>query len=111
MKGFTKEGGWSERPRQPASWPAQRAAEGHGAARAALADYCAYPPPYVIDVQLPIVMTWASKARLPIRQLLIPLSYTCLLGGLNTTIGESAGGGGAKGCRQGRGTGMPGRWS
>jgi Na+/H+ antiporter NhaD/arsenite permease-like protein len=35
------------------------------------------------------VLTWAAKARLPIRQLLIPLSYTCLLGGLNTTIGTS----------------------
>jgi Na+/H+ antiporter NhaD/arsenite permease-like protein len=38
---------------------------------------------------LPIVLTWAAKARLPIRQLLIPLSYCCLLGGLNTTIGTS----------------------
>lgn len=43
----------------------------------------------VFCIMLPIVMTWASKARLPIRQLLIPLSYCCLLGGLNTTIGTS----------------------
>ena len=35
------------------------------------------------------VLTWAAKARLSIRQLLIPLSYCCLLGGLNTTIGTS----------------------
>lgn len=38
---------------------------------------------------LPIILTWAAKARLPVRQLLIPLSYCCLLGGLNTTIGTS----------------------
>ena len=40
-------------------------------------------------IMLPIVLTWAAKARLPIRQLLIPLSYCCLLGGLNTIIGTS----------------------
>lgn len=44
----------------------------------------------VPGLQLPIVLTWASKARLPIRQLLIPLTYCCLLGGLNTTIGEGS---------------------
>jgi len=43
----------------------------------------------VFLIMLPIVLTWASKCRLPIRQLLIPLSYCCLLGGLNTTIGTS----------------------
>ncbi|KAL4432402.1 hypothetical protein ABPG77_001701 [Micractinium sp. CCAP 211/92] len=43
----------------------------------------------VFCIMLPIVLTWASKARLPIRQLLIPLTYCCLLGGLNTTIGTS----------------------
>ncbi|KAI3433730.1 hypothetical protein D9Q98_003538 [Chlorella vulgaris] len=43
----------------------------------------------VFCIMLPIVLTWAAKARLPIRQLLIPLSYCCLLGGLNTTIGTS----------------------
>jgi di/tricarboxylate transporter len=43
----------------------------------------------VFMIMLPIVLTWASKSRLPIRQLLIPLSYCCLLGGLNTTIGTS----------------------
>ena len=42
----------------------------------------------VFCIMLPIVLTWAAKARLPIRQLLIPLSYCCLLGGLNTTIGK-----------------------
>ena len=44
----------------------------------------------VPGLQLPIVLTWASKARLPIRQLLIPLTYCCLLGGLNTVIGEGS---------------------
>jgi Na+/H+ antiporter NhaD/arsenite permease-like protein len=43
----------------------------------------------VFCIMLPIVLTWAAKARLPIRQLLIPLSYCCLLGGLNTVIGTS----------------------
>lgn len=43
----------------------------------------------VFCIMLPIVLTWAAKSRLPIRQLLIPLSYCCLLGGLNTTIGTS----------------------
>lgn len=43
----------------------------------------------VFCIMLPIVLTWAAKARLPIRQLLIPLSYCCLLGGLNTIIGTS----------------------
>jgi Trk K+ transport system NAD-binding subunit len=43
----------------------------------------------VFCIMLPIVLTWAAKARLPIRQLLIPLTYCCLLGGLNTTIGTS----------------------
>lgn len=43
----------------------------------------------VFLIMLPIVMTWASKAELNIRQLLIPLSYCCLLGGLNTSIGTS----------------------
>ncbi|EFN59045.1 hypothetical protein CHLNCDRAFT_56692 [Chlorella variabilis] len=43
----------------------------------------------VFCIMLPIVLTWAAKARLSIRQLLIPLSYCCLLGGLNTTIGTS----------------------
>lgn len=38
---------------------------------------------------LPIVLTWAAKAKLPIRQLLIPLSYCALLGGTNTIIGTS----------------------
>eukprot|EP00890_Picochlorum_soloecismus_P001706 jgi/Picsp_1/2536/NSC_00767-R1_sodium sulfate co-transporter len=43
----------------------------------------------VFLIMLPIVMTWASKAQLNICQLLIPLSYCCLLGGLNTSIGTS----------------------
>ena len=46
-----------------------------------------HPPQFCI--MLPIVLTWAAKARLPVRQLLIPLSYCCLLGGLNTIIGTS----------------------
>jgi hypothetical protein len=47
------------------------------------------PPCLQFCIMLPIVLAWAAKARLPIRQLLIPLSYCALLGGLNTTIGTS----------------------
>jgi Na+/H+ antiporter NhaD/arsenite permease-like protein len=43
----------------------------------------------VFCIMLPIVLSWAAKARLNIRQLIIPLSYCCLLGGLNTVIGTS----------------------
>jgi di/tricarboxylate transporter len=43
----------------------------------------------VFLIMLPIVMTWVAKTQLNIRQFLIPLSYCCLLGGLNTTIGTS----------------------
>lgn len=43
----------------------------------------------VFCIMLPIVLTWATQARLNIRQLLIPLSYCSLLGGLNTSIGTS----------------------
>lgn len=43
----------------------------------------------VFCIMLPIVLSWAAKTRINIRQLLIPLSYCCLLGGLNTSIGTS----------------------
>lgn len=43
----------------------------------------------VFLIMLPIVLTWTAKMQLNIRQFLIPLSYCCLLGGLNTTIGTS----------------------
>ena len=43
----------------------------------------------VFLIMLPIVLTWAAKTQLNVRQLLIPLSYCCLLGGLNTSIGTS----------------------
>ncbi|GAB4819177.1 hypothetical protein N2152v2_006223 [Parachlorella kessleri] len=43
----------------------------------------------VFCIMLPIVLTWAAKARVPARQLLIPLSYCALLGGTNTEIGTS----------------------
>lgn len=43
----------------------------------------------VFCIMLPIVLTWAAKARLPLKQLIIPLSYCALLGGMNTTIGTS----------------------
>jgi hypothetical protein len=40
-----------------------------------------FKPPAALQfcIMLPIVLTWAAKARLPIRQLLIPLTYCCLL--------------------------------
>lgn len=43
----------------------------------------------VFLIMLPIVLTWTAKMQLNIRQFLIPLSYCCLLGGLNTSIGTS----------------------
>ncbi len=43
----------------------------------------------VFLIMLPIVMTWAAKTQLNIVQLLIPLSYACLMGGMNTSIGTS----------------------
>ena len=43
----------------------------------------------VFCIMLPIILSWAAKIRLSSRQLLIPLSYCALLGGINTTIGTS----------------------
>lgn len=43
----------------------------------------------VYCIMLPIVLTWAARARYPLKQLLIPLSYCALLGGINTSIGTS----------------------
>lgn len=48
--------------------------------------------------RLPIVLTWATKAKIELKQLLIPLSFAALLGGTNTIIGEppwAGSGGGA----------------
>ena len=41
--------------------------------------------------RLPIVLTWATKAKVELKQLLIPLSFAALLGGTNTIIGECGG--------------------
>jgi Na+/H+ antiporter NhaD/arsenite permease-like protein len=43
----------------------------------------------VFCIMAPIVLTWAAKARLNPKQLMVPLSYCALLGGLNTIIGTS----------------------
>ncbi|REJ83300.1 MAG: SLC13 family permease [Planctomycetota bacterium] len=43
----------------------------------------------VVAVLMPILDDWARKCRLPPSQLLIPLSYAAVLGGLCTLIGTS----------------------
>ncbi|PRW20813.1 Receptor of activated kinase C component of 40S small ribosomal subunit isoform A [Chlorella sorokiniana] len=43
----------------------------------------------VVCIMLPIVLTWATKAKVELKQLLIPLSFAALLGGTNTVIGTS----------------------
>lgn len=45
----------------------------------------------IILRRLPIVLTWATKAKVELKQLLIPLSFAALLGGTNTIIGERGG--------------------
>jgi di/tricarboxylate transporter len=43
----------------------------------------------VVAMLMPVVTDWARRARLPSSQLLIPLSYAAILGGLCTLIGTS----------------------
>jgi di/tricarboxylate transporter len=43
----------------------------------------------LVAVMLPAVKDWAKKFNLPISKLLIPLSYSAILGGLCTLIGTS----------------------
>jgi di/tricarboxylate transporter len=43
----------------------------------------------VVAMLMPVVTDWARRARLPASQLLIPLSYAAILGGLCTLIGTS----------------------
>ncbi|MGB1558357.1 MAG: SLC13 family permease, partial [Oceanococcaceae bacterium] len=43
----------------------------------------------VVAMLIPVVSDWARSSRLPIKQLLIPLSYFAILGGLCTLIGTS----------------------
>lgn len=41
-----------------------------------------------LPCRLPIILTWAVKANIQLKQLLIPLSFAALLGGTNTIIGK-----------------------
>lgn len=43
----------------------------------------------VVCILLPIVLTWATKSKVELKQLLMPLSFAALLGGTNTIIGTS----------------------
>ncbi|MGH7199627.1 MAG: SLC13 family permease, partial [Planctomycetaceae bacterium] len=43
----------------------------------------------VVAMMMPVVGDWARKYRLPISQLLLPLSYATILGGLCTLVGTS----------------------
>lgn len=43
----------------------------------------------VVAMLMPVVTDWARRTRLPASQLLIPLSYAAILGGLCTLIGTS----------------------
>lgn len=43
----------------------------------------------VVSIMIPIVQTWARKSGLDARQLLIPLSYSAIVGGTTTLIGTS----------------------
>lgn len=43
----------------------------------------------MVCILLPIVLTWTAKAKIELKQLLIPLSFAALMGGTNTIIGTS----------------------
>ena len=43
----------------------------------------------VVAMMIPAVMSWAKRYRLPISQLLMPLSYAAIIGGACTLIGTS----------------------
>lgn len=43
----------------------------------------------VVVVFIPIIKQWARKAHIPLRKILIPLSYAAILGGMCTLIGTS----------------------
>lgn len=44
----------------------------------------------VVAMLMPIVIDWARRCRLPISQILLPLSYASILGGLITVVGTSS---------------------
>ncbi|MEX1369501.1 MAG: SLC13 family permease [Nannocystaceae bacterium] len=44
----------------------------------------------VVAMLMPIVIDWARRLRLPVSQLLLPLSYASILGGLITVVGTSS---------------------
>jgi len=43
----------------------------------------------IVVVMIPIVQKWARQIRVPVQQLLIPLSFASILGGTCTLIGTS----------------------
>ncbi len=43
----------------------------------------------VVAILMPVLDDWAKKCRLPVSQLMLPLSYAAILGGLCTLIGTS----------------------
>jgi hypothetical protein len=43
----------------------------------------------IVVVMIPVVQRWAKNSRIPIQQLLIPLSFATILGGTCTLIGTS----------------------
>ncbi|MCA9043899.1 MAG: SLC13 family permease, partial [Planctomycetaceae bacterium] len=43
----------------------------------------------IVAVMLPVMDDWAKKARLSVSQLMLPLSYATILGGLCTVLGTS----------------------
>lgn len=43
----------------------------------------------VVAMLLPVITDWSRKQRLPVSQLLLPLSYATILGGLCTLVGTS----------------------
>ena len=44
----------------------------------------------VVAMLMPIVIDWARRLRLPVAQILLPLSYASILGGLITVVGTSS---------------------
>ena len=43
----------------------------------------------IVTVMIPIVQRWSQQIRVPVQQLLIPLSLAAILGGTSTLIGTS----------------------
>ena len=43
----------------------------------------------LVVMALPVVMQWAKRMRIPLRLVLMPLSFAALLGGVNTIMGTS----------------------